>query len=445
MVSAGDDLMNRYFHVYKGKAILTLMSEAGYDIYALGNHEFDKGSDVLASALKDTKFTTLCSDLDVSNSALKGKCQAYEIRKIDGVKVGFFSLIVENLNSSTSEKKVKLIADNVTMAKQMIKLLKEKGATVIVLISHIGYKKDVALAKQVKGIDVIFGGHSHAYIKKIGHIGKTVIVNGGEQGSQVLKVDIPLDKNDKVLHKEVTMTKIPVTSSYKADPTVEKKLLAYQKKLPKSIVLGQTKKDWIMDSKLNRKGESTVANMINDLLRHKYKVDIVLNNAGAFRGKKLYPKGGITNTMLKAIDEFGNYAFILTLKGKYIKPLLETSASRYGHGGLLHASGLKYTIVLPKQMQKIKSEKVIKKGERVKDIKILQNGLWVEVDEKKEYSILTNSFIAQKGGDGFFWFSKYGTNFQNTYATFYSIMSEEVDERKELTPNGKDGRLTIIH
>lgn len=59
------------------------------------------------------------------------------------------------------------------------------------LVSHIGYKVDVALAKQAKGIDVIFGGHSHAYIKKIGRIGKTVIVNGGEQGSQVVKVDIP--------------------------------------------------------------------------------------------------------------------------------------------------------------------------------------------------------------------------------------------------------------
>ena len=445
IVSAGDDLMNRYFHVYKGKAILSLMSDAGYDLYAFGNHEFDKGSDVLAAALEGTKFTSLCSDLDVSNSALKGKCEAYEIREIDGVKVGFFSLIVENLLTSTSEKKAKPILDNVSNAKRMVKLLKEKGATVIVLVSHIGYKVDVALAKQVKGIDVIFGGHSHAYIKKIGRIGKTVIVNGGEQGSQVVKVDIPLDKNDKVLHKEITMTKIPVTSKYKADPAVEKKLLAYQEKLPKNIVLGQTKKDWVMNSKLSRKGESTVANMINDLLRHKYKVDIVLNNAGAFRGKKLYPKGDITNTMLKAIDEFGNYAFILTIKGKYIKPLLETSASRYGHGGLLHASGLKYTIELPKQMQKIKNNKVIQKGERVKDVKVLQEGKWEDIDENREYSVLTNSFIAQKGGDGFFWFSKYGTDFQNTYATFYSIMSEEVDEKKELTPKEKDGRLVIVH
>lgn len=445
VVSAGDDLMNRYFHVYRGKAILTLMSDAGYDIYAFGNHEFDKGSDVLASALEDTNFTSLCSDLNVSNSALKGKCLPYEIREIDGVKVGFFSLMTEELLSSTSEKKVKLLADNVTTAKKMVKVLKNEGAEVIVLVSHIGYKEDVALAKQVKGMDLIFGGHSHEYVKKIGHIGKTAIVNGGEQGSQVVKVDIPLDDNLKVLHKEITMTKIPVTSKYLADSGVEKKLKVYQEKLPKSIVLGKTTKEWVMDSKLNRKGESTVANMINDLLRDKYKVDIVVNNAGAFRGKKVYPAGDITNTMLKAIDEFGNYAYMLTIEGKYIKPLLETSASHYGDGGLLHASGLKYTIVLPKKMQKRENEKVIQEGERVKDIKVLQNAQWVDLDPNKKYTMLTNAFIAQKGGDGFFWFKKYGTDFQNTYATFYSIMSEEVDEKKELTPKEKDGRLLVIH
>ena len=162
VVSAGDDLMNRYFHIFEGKAILGLMSNASYDIFAFGNHEFDKGSDVLAKALEGTKFTSLCSDLDVSNSALKGKCKPYHIKNIDGVKVGFFSLMTEGLLSATSEKKVKLIADNVTTAKKMVKLLREKGVNVIVLVSHIGYKDDVALAKQVKGIDLIFGGHSHS-------------------------------------------------------------------------------------------------------------------------------------------------------------------------------------------------------------------------------------------------------------------------------------------
>ena len=316
---------------------------------------------------------------------------------------------------------------------------------VIVLVSHIGYKKDVALAKQVKGIDVIFGGHSHSYIKKIGHIGKTAIVNGGEQGSQVVKVDIPLNDKGEVLHKKITMSKIPVTSKYKADKKVEEALAVYKKGLPKSIVLGVTKKAWVMDSKVTRRGESAVADMVNDLMRKKYKVDVVMNNAGAFRGKKLYPKGNITNTMLKEVDEFGNYAYLLTLKGKYIKEMLEHSASQYKRGGFMQVSGLKYTVKLANTMQKIKDEKIVVKGSRIIDSKILQNGKWVEIEPEKVYSVLTNSFIALKGGDGYYWFKKYGTDPQNTYATFYSIMSEEASEKKELTPKELDGRITVIH
>lgn len=445
VVSAGDDLMNRYFHVFKGKAILGMMSEGGYDILALGNHEFDKGVDVLAKGLKETHFTTLCSDLDVSHSALNGKCQRFLIKEIDGVKVGFFSLITESLMEASSVKGVSFKGTNVEIAKEMIRILKAKGADVIVLVSHIGYKEDVALAKQVKGIDVIFGGHSHSYVKKIGHVGKTAIVNGGEQGSQVVKVDIPLDDNNKVLHQEITMTKIPVTSRYKADAEVEKKLKVYQKELPATLVLGKTQKAWIMDSKVTRRGESVVADMINDLLRKKYHVDIVLNNAGAFRGKKLYPAGDITNTMLKEIDEFGNYAYLLTLKGKYITEILEHSAEQYKKGGFMQVSGLKYTVELPKKIQKIKEEKVIVPGERVTKAKVLQEGKWVDLDPEKEYTVLTNSFIVLKGGDGYYWFKKYGSDPQNTYATFYSIMAEEVSEHKELTPKEKDGRVVVIH
>lgn len=445
IVSAGDDLMGRYFHIFRGRAILGMMSEAGYEIVALGNHEFDKGSNVLASSLEGTKFTTLCSDLNVSASALKGKCVPYVIKKLDNVKVGFFSLITEGLLKSNNEKKITFLDRNVPMAKKMVKLLKDKGADIIVLVSHIGYKVDRALAKQVKGIDVIFGGHSHSYIKKLGYINNTAIINGGEQGSQVVKVDIPLDANNHAIAKEITMTKIPITSKYIADVEVKKRLQVFQKKLPKSIVLGVTKRDWVMDSKLNRRNESTVANMINDLLRKKYKVDIAINNAGTFRGKRVYEKGKITNRMLKEIDEFGNYAFILTLKGKYIRAILEQSASNYGTGGFMHVSGLKYTITLPNKIQKVEHEKIVEKGTRLTEAKVLQNGKWVELKPEKEYSVLTNAYIAQQGGDGYFWFAKYGTDFQNTYATLASIMAEELEEKKELTPKEKDGRLIVVH
>jgi len=433
IVSAGDDLMNSYFHIYKGKAILSLMSDGGYDILALGNHEFDKGEKVLSNALNVTKFTTLCSDLNITKSPLKGKCKEYLIKDFNGVKVGFFSLITKTLLNASRANSVSFKGSNVEVAKKAIKELKQKGATVIVLISHIGYKEDVKLAKQVKGIDLIFGGHSHSYTDKISHYNKTAIVNGGELGSYVVKVDIPI-KDNRAIKEEISMEKILVDNSYKSNKDIESKLKKFKKRLPKTIILGKTEGSWNMSSRFIRKNESPVADMINDLMRKKYEVDIVLNNAGAFRGNKLYPKGNITNKMLKEIDEFANSAYLLTIKGKYIKEMLNNSGAEYGKGGFMQVSGVKYAIDLKRD-----------KNSRLVYAKVLQNKKFVNIEDNKDYKVLTNSFLALKGGDGYYWFKKYGKKRENTYATFYSIMAEELEENKELTPKPIDNRIEVIH
>jgi len=174
-------------------------------------------------------------------------------------------------------------------------------------------------------------------------------------------------------------------------------------------------------------------------------VEIVLNNAGAFRGGKVYPEGNITDTMLKEIDEFGNYAYMLKLKGKYIRQILERSASQYDEGGLMQVSGLKYRITLPRQLQQIKDRKITRTGERVDNIEVSIDGKWLPLDDNRTYSVLSNSFIVNHEGDGYFWFKKYGTDMKNTYTTFYSIMAEYIDHNKSLTPYAKDGRLEIVH
>lgn len=444
-VTTGDDLMNKFFHTYKGKAIMSLISDAGYDIVVFGNHEFDKGNEVLASAIEGIRSDIICSDLNISNSPLKGKCKPYLIKNMDGIKVGLFSLMTENFPLVTAQKDVILIGDNITMANKMVKKLQAKGVDVVILLSHIGYKNDVALAKQVKGIDLIFGGHSHHYVKEMGHVNGTAIVNGGEKGTQVIKVDIPLTKENKVLHREIKMTKIPALETIISDETIKAKVADYASKFPAAIVLGETNGEWNMNSSETRKGESTVADMINDMMRKQFKVDIVLNNGGAFRGQKIYPVGPVTDSMLKEIDEFNNNAYILNLKGKYLKPILEWGAANYGEGGFLQVSGIKYRITLPKQKQIMEGEKIVTAGERVDNIQVHIDGKWQDIDPNREYKILSSSFIVKNGGDGYFWFAKYGTNLQDTYASFYSIMADYLYKEKVLTPKAKDGRVKVVH
>jgi 5'-nucleotidase len=249
---------------------------------------------------------------------------------------------------------------------------------------------------------------------------------------------------------ELNYTLIPVVAPVKETESVKALLDDYKSQLPATVVLGKTTVEWDLTSDTLRKGESNVANLINDLLRDKYSVDIVLNNAGAFRGKKVYPAGDITDTMLHEIDEFSNNAYILEVKGEYLRQVLEHSASLYGEGGLMQVSGIHYSIDLSKQAQITHQDDdgswvIDQKGERVTEIGIVQSdGTLVPLDDAKSYKILSNAYLVNHAGDGYFWFKEYGKNSKNTYTTFYTVMAGYLETHDVMDPKSPDGRLQIV-
>jgi 5'-nucleotidase len=451
VLSTGDDLMNKYFHTYKGKAIFQLMSEAGYDIYAFGNHEFDKGPEILAKALENVKFQCICSDLKIDGTPLESKCRPYLIRRFNGLTIGFFSLMTEDFPFVTSGQSVTLNSGNIETARQMVKMLKDQGAQVIIALTHIGFPIDINVAKKVTGIHIIFGGHSHDYPHNLYKTGNTIIVNGGEKGTYLVRLDIKTDSAGGILPDETALKLIPVTHDIVPDPKIESFLDTFRKNFPNANVHGHTQVEWDMSKRTLRENESPVANLVNDLMLEKFHVDIVLNNAGAFRGQKKYGPGPVTDMMLKEIDEFSNYAYFLDIKGIFIKEILEHSAANFGEGGLLHAAGLRYTFDLKKTPQKIERNKknqwqITTPGKRVLSILVRNNsGDWSPLDSEKTYRVLSNSFIVNQQGDGYFWFNRYGKNLRNTYSTFYSILVEFVETKKIINPKKPDNRLAIIY
>ncbi len=450
VVSVGDDLMNRYFHMYKGEAIFSLMSMAGYDTYAFGNHEFDKGPEVLAAAVTHADFDCLCSDLAVEGTALAGSCDPWVIRSYDGLKVGFFSIMTEGFPYVTSGNDVELSGTNLETAHRAIRELRANGANLVVALTHVGLARDMEIAREVPGIDIIFGGHSHDYTEKLVRVGGTLIVNGGEKGPYLVRLDVSTGPDKRLDLSTPRFELIPVTGDVIEDGDVAEILAGYTESFPEAIVLGTTDVAWDMTKDTIRGGESTVANLVNDHLRSKFGVDIVVNNAGAFRGKRIYPAGHVTDSMLHEIDEFSNYAYSLGIEGRYILELLERSAALVGGGGFLHVSGLRYTIDLSRAAQVIVQDaegqwRVDTPGERVTVAEVEDDsGGWAPLYPDRVYRIMSNSFMVKHEGDGYFWLKKYGFDFDNTYSTFYSILAEVVSSTGELNPGEPDGRVSII-
>ncbi|MBN2565785.1 MAG: 5'-nucleotidase C-terminal domain-containing protein [Candidatus Eisenbacteria bacterium] len=450
VITSGDELTGRYFHAFKGEATYTLMSCAGYEIGAFGNHEFDRGPDVLAAAVDYCAFDHICTDLAVDGTPLEGLCMPWIIEDYDGLTVGFFSMITESLPYVASPGVVTLTDTNIETARRAVEELHDAGAQLVVCVSHTGLDNDLDIARSVTGIDLIYGGHSHEYTKGALRVGDTFVVNAGTKGPYLVRIDLATDADGRLIPDSVKETLIPVVAPIEPAPDIVAKLEAYRSAMPEATVIGRTDVEWNLSKEAVRGGESTVANLINDSMREKFPVDIVLNNAGAFRGNALYKPGPVTDIMLQDIDEFSNEAYLFDLEGRYIEPILEHSAANFGEGGLLHASGLRYTIDLKEPAQETGTDEggswtVTVPGGRLVEVTVQQDdGTWAPLDPDRTYRVLSNSFLVDQEGDGYFWFKAHLSNLENTYSTFASILDEIVANEGVLNPAEPDGRLKVI-
>ena len=70
--------------------------------------------------------------------------------------------------------------------------VRAKGARAVVLLSHNGMDVDLKLAKRVRGIDAILGGHTHDGVPAPVLVGSTLVTNAGSHGKflGVLDLDV---------------------------------------------------------------------------------------------------------------------------------------------------------------------------------------------------------------------------------------------------------------
>ncbi len=162
-----------YFNMFGGELELKLMSEMGYDATTVGNHEFDNGLDGLHHAMQFANFPYLSANYDFSKNVIGNQVAPYKVFHRGGVKVGVFGLGV-NLEGLVNTKMYgnTVYNDPIATAKEMVQELEAKNCDLIICLSHLGfdygekYPSDKKLAREVSGIDVILGGHSHTFMKE---------------------------------------------------------------------------------------------------------------------------------------------------------------------------------------------------------------------------------------------------------------------------------------
>jgi S-sulfosulfanyl-L-cysteine sulfohydrolase len=234
---------------------------------------------------------------------------------------------------------------------KMVDEARAKGAQVVVLLSHNGMDVDLKMATRVRGIDAVFGGHTHDGIPVAVPVanagGKTLVTNAGSNGKFLGVMDFDV-KGGKVVDFRYRLLPI-FANQLKADPAMDalitKVRQPYEAKLAEKLA--------VTDGLLYRRGNFNGSwdQLICDALMEVQGAQIAFS-PGFRWGTTLLPGDTITRELM--MDQLAityPYATLTEMSGETLKTVLEDVADNlfnpdpyYQQGGdMVRVGGLTYT------------------------------------------------------------------------------------------------------
>lgn len=352
LVEVGDAIQDNQIDVfakdkkyYKDHPIPKVLNEMNYDIFVLGNHEFNFGMKALDEILKDIKAKKLTANFYHKKND-KRYIDATTIIEKDGVKLGIIGLstpMSAKFEEDTGNLKDMKFTSPTEEARTQVEKLKAKGVDAIIAVTHMGIDnennipdtgmRDVINA--VDGIDVVIAGHMHKDVPSE-TIKNTLITEPHRYGTVVSEVDLTFDINDK---KEVKLVKkesktVPV-KALEADKKIVEIYKPYHEKLRElnNVVISQTANEMVPQE--TKHGVSAafskdtgLSSFINDVEQHYSGADVVTFSFD--HQKARMDKGDI-----KKKDIIFNYRYaggdvtVYELTGKQLKEYMEWSANYF--------------------------------------------------------------------------------------------------------------------
>lgn len=407
LLSAGDTFQGTlYFNVYEGLADVAFMNLVGYQAMTVGNHEFDRGPQVLAHFAALATFPLLAANLDISaEPSLAGLIHPFKVLTVGGERIGVVGATPEDLAVISNPGPTVRATPAREAVQRAVDALAAAGVNKVILVSHLGYDADVRLAAQLKGVDVIVGGHSHTLLGTVPGLpqprgpyptfvqdadGNTVlIVHAWDRGRLLGRLRVHFDPQGRV-QGYVDSAPVPVDTSVPDEPRVAALVAALERPLAKvrDQVVGHSEKGVATTRLTPLHAENPMGNVVADAMlaatARAGSVAAFINAGGVRAG--LEP-GPITYGMALAVQPFSNTLVQVDLTGAELRAALEQPLAQLPEraDGLLHPSrGTRYRI-----------DPTRPPGERVVQLEVAGQ----PVDPAATYRITVPSFIAS-GGNG---------------------------------------------
>ncbi len=241
---------------------------------------------------------------------------------------------------------------------KMVDEVRAKGAKVVVVLSHNGMDVDLKMASRVRGIDAIFGGHTHDGVPVAVPVanagGKTLVTNAGSNGKFLAVMDFDV-RDGKVADFRYRL--LPIFADVlAADPAMD--ALITKARAPFEARLAE--KLAVTDALLYRRGNFNGSwdQLICDAMMQVQGAQIAFS-PGFRWGTTLLPGDTITReSMMDQLAVTYPHATLTEMRGETIKTVLEDVADNlfnpdpyYQQGGdMVRVGGLEYTCEPAAQM-----------------------------------------------------------------------------------------------
>ena len=389
LLSAGDMFQGTpVSNLFHGEPVIEIMNYLHYDAMALGNHEFDWGQDVLQSIISSASFPVVSANVFERGGRRIRGVRPYVMLKRKGIRIAVIGITTPdtyytskpgNLTGLTFVPPEKVLP-------AIIRRVRARGASIVIALSHDGLDADRELARKVRGIDIIVGGHSHTVIRDPVIESGTVIVQAGSNGVYLGVLNITFDRGKKKIlsyTRKDELRLVSPASGAQLDPDVARIVDKYEAQVQTefSKVIGTATADLTRDSTR----ESDMGDIVADAMREASGAQIAFQNGGGIRAD--IPKGPITLEAVFTALPFDDDLVSMDLTGEQIVELLEKSVLSES---MLQVSGIQVVYDLSKPA-----------GEKAVSVKVGGK----PVEPQTTYKVVTNDFLAA-GGNQFNIFKK---------------------------------------
>ena len=431
LMDAGDE----YFaapaisQLLMGESTIDIFNMLGYDLAVFGNHEFDKGQDILNDRVTQSAYPWLGANvvLEGTDWDLPGWALPYTTITVgtapNEVVLGVIGLASEEtpevtLMGTTAGLTFKDMTETILHYYDEVAAISDA----VIVVAHMGtadsgpYEGLATVAQDLidagKPVGLMIGGHQHQALFAPVYVGDTAIVSAGYSGRWLGQVDVSIDPATK--HLTVNNYQlITINNTLPEDSDVAERV-AYWAEIVAPIVnqeVGQTNISLILDYN----NESIMGDIVTDSMlwsadliddgEENGSVDIAFTNPGGLRADIIIPEGAslpytVTWGDTFNVLPFANTLYLMDLTGAQIQTLLDQSANLYK--GILQTSGAGWYWY----------------NDCGCDDPTAWGAYGITVDGEplvrdQVYRVVTNNFLAP-GGDGWTTFAE-GTNRWDTY------------------------------